>query len=42
MREIEPAEALPEPAVGIDIVIADRDNLRTRVLVLLIVRPKGG
>jgi hypothetical protein len=40
--EVDASEAISEPAMRVDVVVADGDNLSTGVQVLLIVRPKGG
>jgi len=42
MREIEPTEAVAKAAVRVDVVVADGDDLRVGIPVLLVVRPKGG
>lgn len=42
VREIDPTEALREPAVRVDVVVADGNDLSICVPVLLMVRPKGG
>jgi len=42
VREVESTEAVAESAMRVDVVVADRDDLRVGIFVLLIVRPKGG
>jgi hypothetical protein len=42
VRELEPAERFAEPAVRVDIVITDCDDLGVERLKLRVVRPKGG